>query len=137
MTDFNLSIYAADKVFYKGQCQSLVIPTPIGQYGVLANHRNLICAVSPGKINALIDGKSQEAIVSTGLLKIEDGQVLILVDSCERPEDIDEKRALRAKQEAERKLAQKMSIREYQVAQANLSRAINRLKNSRKKKTTI
>lgn len=133
MIKFDISIYAADKIFYQGQCESMVIPTPQGQYGILAKHRNTISAVSPGIASIKVDGQIFEAVVSTGLFKIEDGKVLVLVDSCERPEDIDEKRAERAKEEAERKLRQKMSIHEYQVAQANLSRAINRLKNSRKK----
>lgn len=52
----------------------------------------------------------------------------MLVDSAERPEDIDENRAKRAAAEAKEAILQKRSIQEYQQAQANLARAINRLR---------
>ncbi len=68
------------------------------------------------------------AAVSSGLVKVENNEVLVLVDSAERPEDIDENRAKRAAAEAKEAMLQKRSIQEYQQAQANLARAINRLR---------
>jgi F-type H+-transporting ATPase subunit epsilon len=65
---------------------------------------------------------------SSGLVKVENNEVLVLVDSAERPEDIDENRAKRAAAEAKEAMLQKRSIQEYQQAQANLARAINRLR---------
>ena len=53
---------------------------------------------------------------------------LLLVDAAERPEDIDVNRALRAREEAEEELRQKRSMAEYQLAQGNLARALNRLR---------
>ena len=47
MSTFQVSILAADRDFYEGPCESLVIPTLQGQYGILAHHRNLIAAVVP------------------------------------------------------------------------------------------
>ena len=137
MKEFDVSIFASDRIFYQGQSSSIIVPTPTGQYGILASHRNLISAVSEGELIVTIKDEKHVAIVSKGLIKVEDGKVLVLVDTCEKPEEIDIKRAERAKAEAERKLRQKMSYQEYQIAQANLSRAINRLKNSRKKDTRI
>lgn len=136
MKEFNLAIYAADNIFYNGKCYSLQIPTPEGRIGILANHSNIISAISPGLIKIVNEEGDFFAVVSNGLVKVEANNVLILVDTCEKPEDIDEKRAQRAKDEAERKLRQKMSYQEYHLAQANLSRAINRLKNSRKRDLT-
>ena len=65
--------------------------------------------------------------MSNGLLKVEDGEVLILVDTIERPEEIDINRARRDADAAKEALLQKRSIQEYHTAQANLSRALNRL----------
>ena len=56
------------------------------------------------------------------------GNVILLVDAAERPEDIDVNRALRARKEAEEQLRQKRSMAEYQLAQGNLARALNRLR---------
>ncbi|MDO5026886.1 MAG: ATP synthase F1 subunit epsilon [Tissierellia bacterium] len=136
MKEFQIAIYAADKIFYEGTCTSLQVPTPAGKLGILANHRNIISAISPGLAKVNKGDEEFFAVVSNGLIKVEANKVLILVDTCERPEEIDEKRAERARREAERKLRQKMSYQEYHIAQANLSRALNRLKNSRKKDVT-
>lgn len=136
MKEFQLAIYAADKIFYEGACNSLQVPTPDGKLGILTNHSNIISAISPGLVKMNRGEEEFFAVVSNGLIKVEANKVLVLVDTCERPEDIDRKRAERAKEEVERKLRQKMSYQEYHIAQANLSRALNRLKNSRKKDTT-
>ncbi len=74
------------------------------------------------------EGEHRRAAVAPGLFKIEDGRVLLLVDAAERPEDIDVNRALRAREEAEEQLRQKRSMAEYQLAQGNLARALNRLR---------
>ena len=129
MSTFQVYILAADCVFYEGPCESLIVPTLQGQYGILANHSNMIGAVVPGTlIYKLPDEPERQAAVSAGLVKIENNEVLVLVDSAERPEDIDENRAKRAADEAKEAILQKRSIQEYRSAQANLARAISRLR---------
>lgn len=129
MKTFQVSILAADCVFYEGPCESLIVPTLEGQYGILANHSNIISAVVPGSLTYTVPGRAPEmAFVSEGLVKVENNEVLILVDSAERPEEIDANRAQRAADEAKEALLQKKSIQEHRAAQANLARAINRLR---------
>ncbi|MDE7266210.1 MAG: ATP synthase F1 subunit epsilon [Lachnospiraceae bacterium] len=128
MSQFQVFILAADNVLYEGPCESLVVPTSQGQYGILANHSNMISAVIPGKLTYRIpDGEEQFAAVSAGLVKVENNEVLVLVDTAERPEDIDVNRAKRAADEAKEAMLQKRSIQEYRSAQANLAREVNRL----------
>lgn len=129
MNTFQVYIFAADCVFYEGPCESLVVPTSQGQYGVMAYHSNMIAAIIPGSLAFKVPGEEKRyAAVSAGLIKVENNEVLILVDSAERPEDIDENRAKRAADDAKEALLQKRSIQEYRSAQANLARAINRLR---------
>ena len=54
--------------------------------------------------------------------------MLVLVDSAERPEDIDAIRAQKEIDESREALLQKRSPFEHQVAQATLARAVNRLR---------
>ena len=61
-------------------------------------------------------------------MKVENGEVLILVDTAERPEDIDANRARRDADAAKEAMLQKKSIMEYQAAQATLARAVSRLR---------
>lgn len=129
MKPFDIQIFAADHVFYEGPCESLNVPTTHGLFGILANHSNLIAAIIPGKLSYRIPGgENLYAAVSEGLLKIENGKVLVLVDSAERPEEIDAHRARCDAEEAKEELLQKQSIMENRLVQANLSRALNRLR---------
>ena len=129
MSQFQVFILAADNVLYEGPCESLIVPTIQGQYGILAGHSNMISAVVPGKLSYRIPGHPEQfAAVSEGLVKVENNEVLVLVDTAERPEDIDANRAKRAVDEAKEAILQKRSIQEYHSAQANLAKAINRLK---------
>lgn len=129
MTSFNVKILAADKAFYEGKCVSLVVPSSNGQYGILANHYNMFGAITPGVLKTKYNEDKEEILsVSSGMFKVENNQVLILVDSIERPDEIDLNRAKRAEEKAREHLLQKMSRQEYYTTEARLARAINRLK---------
>ena len=128
MENFPVHILAADEPFYEGPCQSISVPTTTGMYGVLAHHTNVILAIVPGTLRYCCEGEDEKlAAVSAGLMKVENGEVLILVDSAERPEEIDANRAQRAADRAKEELLQKKSIQEYRMAQSNLARALSRL----------
>jgi F-type H+-transporting ATPase subunit epsilon len=129
MDSFQIAIIAADRDFYEGVCESLVVPTTDGQLGILAHHSNLIEAIVPGKLTYTVPGEEPKiAFVSSGMLKVEENEVLVLVDSAERPEEIDESRARHAEAKAREALLQKQSRQEYITSKAHLARAMNRLK---------
>lgn len=129
MREFEIHILAADNAFYEGPCESLVVPTIRGQYGILAGHSNLMSAVIPGKLTFRVPGGEDQIVaVSAGIVKVEKNEVMVLVDTAERPEEIDENRARRAAEEAKEAMLQRQSMQEYRIAQANLARAMNRLK---------
>ena len=129
MDTFHVRVLASDRAFFDGLCQSLTIPCCDGELGVLAHHANIIAAVVPGEMRLVTqDGEKRTAAVSAGLAKIENGEALLLVDTAERPEDIDANRARRAADAAREELLQKKSLREYRSAQASLARAASRLR---------
>ncbi|MBD5102590.1 MAG: ATP synthase F1 subunit epsilon [Subdoligranulum sp.] len=129
MDTFPVRILAADRTFYDGLCESLTISTSDGEQGILAHHSDMIAAVSPGVLRYRAPGEAMRiAAVSPGMLKVERGEVLVLVDSAEYPEEIDAARAKREADEAREALLQQKSRQEYQLAQATLARALNRLR---------
>lgn len=129
MDNFPVHILAADEPFYEGPCESLSVPTITGMYGVLAHHTNVILAIVPGTLRYRCKGEEEKlAAVSAGMMKVENGEVLVLVDSAERPEEIDANRAKEAADRAKEELLQKKSIQEYRMAQSNLARAVSRLR---------
>ena len=128
-TTFQVHILAADRIFYEGPCVSLTIPTIDGEQGILAHHSDMIAAIKPGMLRYRTpDSPVQLAAVSSGMVKIEHNDVLVLIDSVERPEEIDAARARREADEAREAMLQQKSRQEYQLAQATLARAMNRLR---------
>ena len=118
---------------YDGDAYSVSLPTTEGSVGILANHSNVIMAVIPGLIEYEHESGREQIVVSEGLLKVENGEVMILVDTAERPEDIDEARAKRAEEEAREALKKANSNRDHAMVEAELSRALSRIKASKTK----
>ncbi len=125
---FNLNILAADHTFYNGECEYIALPTISGEIGILANHCNLVAAIIPGVLRYQVGGEQFVASVSDGIVKVENGEVLVLVDTIERPEDIDVELARHKKEEMEEELLHKQSIADYYVTKARLARTLARLK---------
>ncbi len=129
MRTFHLRIYKADATFYEGEAESLVIPAVDGAYGVMANHENIVCAIIPGLLKYRIPGQEDRyAFVTEGMMRVEDNDVLIIVNAAEHPEDIDEAREREAEEAAREAMLQKKSVQEYALAEAALHRAIARLR---------
>ncbi len=132
MNTFTVHLLSANRTFYEGECESLVIPAVDGQYGVLSGHANTITALVPGKLQFRVPGQEmQEVAVSSGIMKVEANDVMVLADSILRPEEIDEERAEREIAEAKEAILQRRSRLEYNAAQAQLARAASKLKIAR------
>lgn len=129
---FYLEIVAADKIFFQGDCEHLVITAIDGLLGILAGHEPLVTSLPTGELKYMVDGEWKYAAISEGFIQVMPDRAVILADSCELPEEIDIKRAEEARMRAEERLRQQQSIREYYETQAALNRAMNRLKISQK-----
>lgn len=130
---FFLRVIAADRVFFKGRCISVILPAVDGEHAVMAHHSDMMIATQTGSIRFRTeDGEWQEAVVGNGFTQVINNRVTILVDFAERPEEIDALRAKEAKERAEEQLRQKQSLQEYYHTQASLARAMARLRMTNK-----
>ena len=134
MKQFPLRFLAADRVFYEGPCESLMVPLTDGLYGVQADHTDMMGAIIAGEAILRIPSGEKfngdtlvQVIVGRGLVKIEKGEVLVLVDTAELPTEIDEMRAMAAKERAERLLAEKDPKTDIVRAETALLRAMARI----------
>lgn len=129
MDTFGLKIIASDKVFYEGRCRKMTIPAADGEIGILPNHENMVIAITVGIGRVEIEeGKPREVALGSGFAEIVNNRVTLIVDTAERPEDIDIRRAEEQRERAQEQLRQKQSIQEYYHSQASLARAMNRLR---------
>ena len=128
MNEFQCIIASSDKIFYVGLCLSLVVPAWDGEYAFMAKHQECVAAVSIGTLRVKKpDGSVVLGVCGLGLVCFEKNRAVVLVDTIERPEDIDEVQARRAKEQAEEELKEAKSQQEYNASQAALARAIYRL----------
>lgn len=130
MAQFWLKIIASNRVFYSGKCQELVVPAMDGEKGILAHHEAMILATHEGtlRFRETEDSPWQRGVVGCGIVQAANNRVTMIVDTAERPEDIDAVRAQEALERAQEQLRQKQSIQEYKMSQASMARALSRLK---------
>ena len=132
MSGFSLRIIASDHVFYDGSCEILTVPAHDGPVSILAHHEAMMMATHEGEVRFRPLGSSewQEAVVGIGIVQVVNNRVAMVVDSAEKPEDIDVRRAQEALERAEEQMRQKQSLREFKMSQASMARALSRLKSS-------
>ena len=134
MNSFILNITASSGEFYQGSCESMVLPVKDGVYGVQAGHSPVLVAIHMGMLKFTVDGETREILVGDGSAEVTPTFVLLLVDSAERPEDIDKNRAEAARIRAEERLQHKQSMHEYYQTKIALDRAMQRLQTASKYK---
>ena len=134
MSTFWLKIVASDHVFFNGSCEALVVPAHNGEVGILPHREAMILAIQEGELRFRTpesNGQWRKAVVGLGIVQVANNRVTVIVDTAERPEDIDEVRARQALERAEEQMRQKQSLREFKMSQASMVRAIARLKGKR------
>lgn len=134
MSEFTLKILACDRLFYEGPCEKFMFPAFDGNIEILHNHEQLTAQVCIGEIRFLVPGSGewQVAVVTGGIVTVENNVVTVIVYSAERPSEIDAARAQAAKEKAEAALKEKNSAVDQKIATDSLNRAVQRLRSSSK-----
>lgn len=129
MSTFKLRVISAEGKFFEGECESLIFPTLDGKTGILADHCNMLGAVTQGIAEFTTpDGTRHFAAVDEGFVKVEDNDVLLLVGIAEDPEKSEANRARREAQRRKEEELLRRSIREYKEAQATVAKTVNTLR---------
>ena len=133
MAEMTVQIVTPDGLKYDHHAKFILVKTPNGELGVLANHENLIAPleVHEMKIKRIDDDSHVDWVaVNGGIIEIKDNLVTIVADSAERERDIDLSRAERANKRAEKAIEEAKEqhrIDEDQRAQVALRRALSRI----------
>jgi len=110
-----------------------------GEFGVLANHAPFLSTIKTGVLTYKSGGQDEVLMVSGGFCEVSNNKLTFLVESAERGADIDVERAMRAKERAEKRLAEAQAQKENfnrTRAEAALQRAISRLKVAERRKAS-
>ena len=121
-----------ERQFFSGQVEALTITGIDGKMTVLAGHAPMVASLAVGEISIKQDGVWREAVNSEGFMEVLQDSVVVFVQACEWPEDIDMRRAEEAKHRAEERIRQRQSIWENKSSKIALARAMVRLRAGRK-----
>ena len=127
-TTIRCDIVSAEAEIFHGTATLVVASGEMGELGIAPRHAPLITRLKPGQVRVIPEsGEEQFFYVSGGILEVQPNVVTILADTAMRAKDIDENSARRAKEEAERILANRGEAVEVAEAQAQLAMATAQL----------
>ncbi len=130
---FFFRIIASHGIIFEGKIQTVIFNTIDGQLEIQAHHEEMVIAVDLGSLRFMTpDFEWHRYVVGIGTAQVANNRCTVLVDTCERPEDIDRNRAKAALERAKEQLRQKHSIEEYKMSKASMARALTRLKETYK-----
>lgn len=134
MDKLHLEIVTPSRLLLKEAVDEVQLPGKNGYLGILPGHAPLITELQIGEISYRQDKVSHYLSVAWGYCEVLPDRVTILAETAEKAEEIDEQRALSAKERAERRLAdtQNPSI-DFNRAAVSLQRALVRLQVSHKR----
>ena len=136
MATIKCDIVSAEAEIFHGQAQMVIASGEMGELGIAPRHAPLITRLKPGQVRVIAEnGEEQFFYVSGGILEVQPSVVTVLADTAMRAKDIDENAARRAKEEAERAIANRgdeMSIAEAQVQLAMATAQLEALEHLRR-----
>jgi F-type H+-transporting ATPase subunit epsilon len=124
MSTLHVDVVSAESLIYSGEATMLVAPGESGALGILPSHAPLMTRIMPGTVTIHTEKGDELIYVSGGILEVQPKHATILADTSVRAKDLDESRAMQAKQAAEEQLKNNVSEVERARAVAELAQAI-------------
>ncbi len=125
----HVDVVSAEEQIFSGHAEFVVLPGEMGELGIYPRHTPLITRIRPGTVRLRIPGQNAEELifVSGGILEVQPDSVTVLADTAVRGHDLDEAKALEAKQRAEEAMLDRSSEIDYAKATAELAEAMAQL----------
>lgn len=122
-------IVSAEKNIFSGRVEMVIAAGSVGDLGIQAGHAPLLTGLKPGPVKLIMqDGEEDVFYVSGGYLEVQRGVVTLLADTALRANDVDEAAAEKAREEAEKAIANQGAEFNYSAAAAQLAEAAAQLR---------
>ncbi len=121
-----IDVVSAEAEIFSGMAEFVVAPGSMGELGIYPNHAPLITPIKPGALRIKQPDLAEETLIfiSGGMLEVQPGVITVLADTAIRGHDLDEAKAVAAKEAAEEAIKNKGSDIDYAKAQAELAEAL-------------
>ena len=122
----HIDVVSAEASIFSGEAEFVVAPAGGGEVGIYPNHAPMITTIKPGALRIKQTNVSEEVLIfiSGGILEVQPGMITVLADTAVRGHDLDEAKAIAAKEAAIEAMKDRTSEMNYAKAQAELSEAM-------------
>src|SRR4030042_5547807 len=136
MAYLKISIITPEKLVFEGdEIDSASFPTPDGEITILPHHIPLVTKIATGEIVIRKKGNEYSLVATDGFLKLtSDGVITVLADYAVRSEDIELAKVEEAKKKAEAAMKEKISQKDFAIAEAELRKTLLELKIAQKRR---
>ena len=123
-----VKIVTPDGKRFESVVKSITVRTTNGDVEFMRGHADFLGLLGTGRARLVLeDGTERLASISGGFVSVSDGVATLLATTVEFADEIDLKRAERAKADAEAALATVNNEKDEKVLKAKLARAISRI----------
>src|SRR5918999_1521992 len=114
-----LRVVTPSRLVLDEEVAEFTAPGELGEFGVLPNHIAFLSTLLPGELSYKQDGKKVSLVISGGYAEVLDNVMTVLAPAAEFAWEIDVTRAQRARERAEKHLAElNREDQEWETAQA-------------------
>lgn len=110
-----LEIVTPEARVYSDTIETVVIPTVVGEIGILPGHIPLVTQVTEGELRVTKDGKVSVLVVGTGFAQIDADRISVLAERAITFEKIDEHAVEAALKRAQDALAAKEALEPAEI----------------------
>jgi F-type H+-transporting ATPase subunit epsilon len=127
MSTIHVDVVSATESLYSGEANCVFAPASTGELGIYPKHVALLSVLKPGEVRVETDNGVESIYVSGGLIEVQPDVVTIFSDTAIRAGDLDETKALEAKQRAEEMMTNANGDQDLSKTQAALAEAMMQL----------
>ncbi len=121
-------IVSQDRLVFSGEAEMVLLPGSEGVMGILPNHSPVLTNFHFGIITVITKTDKNYFTVAGGIAEVQPNLITVLADAAENVEELDESRAEKAKERAEKLLNEtKYGIEEKNALISALRRSTFRL----------
>ncbi len=123
----HVDVVSATESLYSGAANCVFAPASTGELGIYPKHVALLSTLKPGEIRIETDKGIESIYVSGGIVEVQPDIVTIFSDTAIRAGDLDETKALEAKQRAEEAMSDAEGNQDISSTQAALAESMAQL----------
>ena len=123
-----LRVVTPSRMLLDEDVDEVTAPGELGEFGVLPNHIAFLTTLVPGELSYKQGSSKKTLAVGGGYAEVLDNVMTVLPPAAEFADEIDSARAQRAKERAEKSMAElTRDQNDWEMAEAALKRALVRL----------